>query len=135
MVTKMNGQIISLQEEVNTLKAEFIQQKQYIRQLEQMNDDLERSNRNALASVVDIENRLNQVLEKNALLEVELYEKDELNICVQRLKDEVRGKNKTCIHLIGVLFYFVLYKHLYCFICHLTSKTNDNGCFIIFFQI
>ena len=94
----MNGQITNLQEEVNTLRAEVVQQKQYIRQLEQTNDDLERSNRNALASVEDIENRLNQVLEKNALLEVELYEKEELNVYVQRLKDEVRGKYMVCIY-------------------------------------
>ncbi|CDS36588.2 nuclear distribution protein nude 1 [Echinococcus multilocularis] len=92
LVGKLNRQVTNLQEEVNTLKAEVFQQKQYIRQLEQVNDDLERSNRNALASVEDIEDRLNQVLEKNALLEVELYEKDELNVRVQRLKDEVRGE-------------------------------------------
>ncbi|KAL5968208.1 hypothetical protein TSMEX_004063 [Taenia solium] len=92
LVSKLNRQVTSLQEEVTTLKAEMLQQKQYIRQLEQVNDDLERSNRNALASVEDIEDRLNQVLEKNALLEVELYEKEELNVRVQRLKDEVRGE-------------------------------------------
>lgn len=100
LVSKLNRQVTSLQEEVNTLKAEALQQKQYIRQLEQVNDDLERSNRNALASVEDIEDRLNQVLEKNALLEVELYEKEELNVRVQRLKDEVRGE--VAIFLIGV---------------------------------
>ncbi|VDM21561.1 unnamed protein product [Hydatigera taeniaeformis] len=91
-VSKLNRQVTNLQDEVNTLKSEVLQQKQYIRQLEQVNDDLERSNRNALASVEDIEDRLNQVLEKNALLEVELYEKEELDVRVQRLKDEVRGE-------------------------------------------
>lgn len=98
LVGKLNRQVTNLQEEVNTLKAEVFQQKQYIRQLEQVNDDLERSNRNALASVEDTEDRLNQVLEKNALLEVELYEKDELNVRVQRLKDEVRDLNQELNH-------------------------------------
>ncbi|VDK35727.1 unnamed protein product [Taenia asiatica] len=98
LVSKLNRQVTSLQEEVTTLKAEVLQQKQYIRQLEQVNDDLERSNRNALASVEDIEDRLNQVLEKNALLEVELYEKEELNVRVQRLKDEVRDLNQELNH-------------------------------------
>ncbi|KAL5107381.1 Nuclear distribution protein nudE-like 1 [Taenia crassiceps] len=98
LVSKLNRQVTSLQEEVNTLKAEVLQQKQYIRQLEQVNDDLERSNRNALASVEDIEDRLNQVLEKNALLEVELYEKEELDVHVQRLKDEVRDLNQELNH-------------------------------------
>lgn len=87
-----------MQEEVNKLKTEATQRKDYIRQLEQTNDDLERSHRNALASVEDFEDKLNQVLEKNALLEVELYEKEELNICVQRLKDEVRDLNQELNH-------------------------------------
>ncbi len=89
---KLNRQVTTLQEELANLKTERTKQQQYIRQLEQVNDDLERSNRTAMASVEDIENRLNQVIEKNALLEVELYEKEELDVCVQRLKDEVRGR-------------------------------------------
>ncbi|VDL19320.1 unnamed protein product [Hymenolepis diminuta] len=98
LVTRLNRQVTSLQEEVNNLKTEAAQRKDYIRQLEQANDDLERSNRNALASVGDIEDRLNQVLEKNALLEVELYEKEELDVYVQRLKDEVRELNQELNH-------------------------------------
>ncbi|KAM3186758.1 hypothetical protein ACTXT7_003677 [Hymenolepis weldensis] len=98
LVSRLNRQVTSLQEEVNNLKTEAAQRKDYIRQLEQTNDDLERSNRNALASVGDIEDRLNQVLEKNALLEVELYEKEELDVYVQRLKDEVRELNQELNH-------------------------------------
>ncbi|VDN96174.1 unnamed protein product [Rodentolepis nana] len=94
VVARLNRQITNLQDEVNNLKTESAHRKDYIRQLEQANDDLERSNRNALASIGDIEDRLNQVLEKNALLEVELYEKEELNVCIQRLKDEVRELNQ-----------------------------------------
>lgn len=82
----------SLQEELSALKTDRAKQQQYIRQLEQLNDDLERSNRTAKASVENIGNKLNQVLEKNAMLEVELFEKEELDVCVQRLKDEIRGK-------------------------------------------
>ena len=62
----------------------------YIRELEQKNDDLERTNRCAMFSLGEFESKLNEALERNAILESELDEKDELSEAVQRLRDEAR---------------------------------------------
>lgn len=59
----------------------------YIRQLEQKNDDLERSHRAMMTSVSEFESKLNSAIERNALLE---SEQDEARAMVQRLKDEAR---------------------------------------------
>lgn len=64
--------------------------KVYIRELEQKNDDLERANRVASESVVEFESMLNQAYEKNALLELEVDEKERMQIKLQRLMDEAR---------------------------------------------
>lgn len=64
----------------------------YITHLEQKNDDLERAERAMIESVGDIEAKLNNAIERNALLENELDEKETLKAMVQRLKDEQRGK-------------------------------------------
>jgi hypothetical protein len=42
----------------------------------------------------DFEDKMNQEMERNALLEVELSEKERMSEMVQRLKDEVRGAKK-----------------------------------------
>ncbi|XP_003382876.1 PREDICTED: nuclear distribution protein nudE-like 1-B [Amphimedon queenslandica] len=62
----------------------------YTRELEQLNDDLERGKRVTMTSLDDFETKLNMALERNAILENELDEKDELSVACQRLKDEVR---------------------------------------------
>lgn len=62
----------------------------YIRELEQANDDLERAKRATIMSLEDFEQRMNQVIERNAFLESELDEKENLLESVQRLKDEAR---------------------------------------------
>merc|ERR1711934_577790 len=62
----------------------------YVRELEQQNDDLERAKRSTLASLEDFEGRLNVAIERNAFLESELDEKENLRSVVQRLKDETR---------------------------------------------
>ncbi|XP_021361579.1 nuclear distribution protein nudE homolog 1-like isoform X1 [Mizuhopecten yessoensis] len=62
----------------------------YIRELEQSNDDLERTKRATVVSLEDFEQRLNQAIERNAFLENELDEKENLGDTVQRLKDEAR---------------------------------------------
>ncbi|KAL1131029.1 hypothetical protein AAG570_012267 [Ranatra chinensis] len=62
----------------------------YIRELEQKNDDLERSQRALYMSVGDFESKLNSALERNVLLESELDDKEILQTMVQRLKDEAR---------------------------------------------
>lgn len=61
-----------------------------IRNLEQMNDDLERSKRALAATLEDFETKFNSQIEKNVLLENELGEKSELEEVIQRLKDEAR---------------------------------------------
>merc|ERR1711887_95670 len=62
----------------------------YVRELEQQNDDLERVKRSTLASLEDFEGRMNAAIERNAFLESELDEKENLKMAVQRLKDETR---------------------------------------------
>ena len=62
----------------------------YVRELEQQNDDLERAKRSTLANLEDFEGRLNVAIERNAFLESELDEKENLRGVVQRLKDETR---------------------------------------------
>ncbi|XP_073976111.1 nuclear distribution protein nudE-like 1-B isoform X2 [Rhodnius prolixus] len=62
----------------------------YIRELEQKNDDLERSQRAMYTSLGEFESKLNYALERNVLLESELDEKESLKTMVQRLKDEAR---------------------------------------------
>ncbi|XP_013855457.1 nuclear distribution protein nudE homolog 1 [Austrofundulus limnaeus] len=66
------------------------QLQKYIRELEQANDDLERTKRATIMSLEDFEQRMNQVIERNAFLESELDEKETLLVSVQRLKDEAR---------------------------------------------
>lgn len=74
------------------LKKEKIQMQTYIRELEQKNDDLERAERMVAESVAAIEASLHMAMEKNALLESEVDEKDNLKEKLQRLADETRGK-------------------------------------------
>ncbi|XP_033330793.1 nuclear distribution protein nudE [Megalopta genalis] len=62
----------------------------YIRELEQKNDDLERAHRINRVTEEEIEAKLNSAIEKNALLESELDEKEGLKVIVQRLMDEIR---------------------------------------------
>lgn len=46
-------------------------------------------------SLEDFEQRMNQVIERNAFLESELDEKENLLESVQRLKDEARGRKSA----------------------------------------
>lgn len=48
--------------------------------------------RETCASLGDFEIKMNDAIERNALLEVELDEKESLQAMVQRLKDEISGK-------------------------------------------
>ncbi|NXY88745.1 NDE1 protein, partial [Alcedo cyanopectus] len=83
-------QISALEEDLAQTKALTDQLKTYIRALEQANDDLERENRATITSLEDFEQRLNQTIERNALLESELDEKENLLESIQRLKDKAR---------------------------------------------
>lgn len=48
-------------------------------------------------SLEDFEQRLNQAIERNAFLESELDEKENLLESVQRLKDEARGQHRPVV--------------------------------------
>uniref|UniRef100_H3D139 NudE neurodevelopment protein 1 n=1 Tax=Tetraodon nigroviridis TaxID=99883 RepID=H3D139_TETNG len=83
-------QISGLEGELAENTAIKDQLQKYIRELEQANDDLERTKRTTIMSLEDFEQRMNQVIERNAFLESELDEKEDLLESVQRLKDEAR---------------------------------------------
>ncbi|XP_075999376.1 nuclear distribution protein nudE homolog 1-like [Genypterus blacodes] len=83
-------QISSLEGDLAETTAIKDQLHKYIRELEQANDDLERAKRATIMSLEDFEQRMNQVIERNAFLESELDEKENLLESVQRLKDEAR---------------------------------------------
>jgi len=83
-------QITRLEEDLTRVSHHRDELSRYIRELEQTNDDLERAKRNVSAMVEDFEKRMNETLERNALLESELDEKETLQECIQRLKEETR---------------------------------------------
>lgn len=61
--------------------------------------------RATIMSLEDFEQRMNQVIERNAFLESELDEKENLLESVQRLKDEARGTHYYW-HTLCTLFVF-----------------------------
>ncbi|TMW39299.1 hypothetical protein DOY81_015621 [Sarcophaga bullata] len=77
-------------ENINYEKRRGDSMKDYLRQLEQKNDDLERAHRILNESIVDFERMLDKAYEKNALLEMEVDEKEVLQEKLQRLMDETR---------------------------------------------
>lgn len=84
------SQISEMEEEANQRHKREEEYVKYIRELEQKNDDLERSQRAMYTSLGEFETKLNYALERNVLLESELDEKETLKTMVQRLKDEAR---------------------------------------------
>lgn len=92
-------QIGDLQYELSVVKSEREELTKYIRELEQSNDDLERSKRTTVCSLEDFESKLNQAIERNAFLESELDDKETMAMMVQRLKDEARDmRQELLIH-------------------------------------
>merc|ERR1719147_498510 len=83
-------QINELETELSEIKGIKEKLHKYVRELEQQNDDLERAKRSTLVSLEDFEGRMNAAIERNAFLESELDEKENLKMAVQRLKDETR---------------------------------------------
>ncbi|XP_075941308.1 nuclear distribution protein nudE homolog 1 isoform X2 [Anarhichas minor] len=88
--SEAHRQISSLEGDLAETTAVRDQLHKYIRELEQANDDLERTKRATIMSLEDFEQKMNQVIERNAFLENELDEKENLLESVQRLKDEAR---------------------------------------------
>lgn len=82
----------TVEKQLESVKKERDEMRDYLRQLEQKNDDLERAHRILNESIVDFERMLDKAYEKNALLEMEVDEKEILQEKLQRLMDETRGK-------------------------------------------
>jgi len=82
--------VSSLQDEVSEYSSKISDLQKYVRELEHNNDNLERGNRAMMCSLEDFEKKLNEAIEKNALLENEVEDKAGLQDMVQRLKDESR---------------------------------------------
>ncbi|XP_026467033.1 nuclear distribution protein nudE-like 1-B [Ctenocephalides felis] len=87
---KLDKENCSLEINCNALSSEKEKLLIYIRELEQKNDDLERAHRNVTESVATFEDLLNKAYEKNALLENEVGEKENLQVQLQRMRDEAR---------------------------------------------
>ncbi|XP_072931980.1 nuclear distribution protein nudE-like 1 isoform X2 [Epargyreus clarus] len=80
----------ALENELQALKIDKEKQAVYIREIEQKNDDLERGQRVISESVACIETLLNQAYERNAVLESEVDEIENLRVKLQRATDEAR---------------------------------------------
>ncbi|XP_012546560.2 nuclear distribution protein nudE-like 1 isoform X1 [Bombyx mori] len=80
----------ALENELQALKIDKDKQAAYVRELEQKNDDLERGQRVISESVSCIETMLNEAYERNAVLENEVDEIENLRIKLQRANDEAR---------------------------------------------
>lgn len=85
-----NQQTILLQEKLAEVTSINEQLTTHIRELEQSNDDLERAKRHLDATLADFDAKLNEQIERNELLESEIGEKEQLQVVIQRLKDEAR---------------------------------------------
>lgn len=107
-LTVYERDITAYETKVNQFITERDSLKSYIRELEQKNDDLERTNRVVSESVSGFEAMLNQAYEKNALLEMEIDEKEQMQINLQRLMDEARGQKKIITRTVGNIKKFLL---------------------------
>jgi len=88
--TEANENQRQMQRELESLRS--LQEKFIIktRELEIDYDDLERTERAAKSSLMDLENKYNKAIERNVILENELEGKNSLIEQVQRLKDELK---------------------------------------------
>lgn len=86
-----NTTVNSLQRELDATRQSVHLYKAQVRELEMGNDDLERNERQATSSLVDVEQKYAKALEDKILLEHELQDKLVLEETCQRLRDELRG--------------------------------------------
>ncbi|KAJ9098252.1 hypothetical protein QFC21_004581 [Naganishia friedmannii] len=84
---------------IENLEKEVDDRKQAIVKLELGNDDLERSQRNALSSILDLESKHNRLLEEKILLEEDLLGRERLEEELQRLRDELRDQTLETAYL------------------------------------
>lgn len=114
-MTSTESDYTVLEQKYSSVCEEKDRLKLYTRELEQVNDDLERAHRVVTESVAGFEAMLNQAYEKNALLEIEVDEKEVLQVKLQRLMDETRGNqlvlvSRTVISCGSTMFVFLSLK-------------------------
>ncbi|KAK6909371.1 hypothetical protein I203_103388 [Kwoniella mangroviensis CBS 8507] len=83
----------AMQREMDNLRSERDKTLVALRDLEMGNDELERNERVAVSSLLDLESKYNRAIEEKTLLEQEIVQKQELEEGCQRLKDEMRDAN------------------------------------------
>lgn len=88
--SESHSQLNDLQSKYEKFSTENEQLKSYIRDLEQSNDDLDRAKRTLDATLAEFDSRLNEQVERNEILVSEISEKEQLQVVIQRLKDEAR---------------------------------------------
>ncbi|KAL1412373.1 NADH:ubiquinone oxidoreductase [Vanrija albida] len=91
--------VAAMQREMDNLRSERDKTLIALRDLEMGNDELERNERVAVSSLLDMEIKYNRAIEDKTLLEQEVIQKQELEEECQRLKDDVRDANNE----IGIL--------------------------------
>lgn len=89
-LSEHNSTLTNLQKELSLLKEAVDVYKAKLRDTEMTNDELENAERMIASSLADMEGKYNKTIEKTALLEEELIEKQRLEEENQRLKDELR---------------------------------------------
>lgn len=90
---KTSQNLDSIQRELQFVRSQQEYYKSRTRELEQDNDDLERSERVAKSSLQTMETKLSHAMEHNSKLQGEVETKKVLVDEVQRLKDELRDLN------------------------------------------
>ncbi|WVR00145.1 hypothetical protein IAU59_007287 [Kwoniella sp. CBS 9459] len=83
----------AMQREMDNLRSERDKTLVALRDLEMGNDELERNERVAVSSLLDLESKYNRAIEEKTLLEQEVVQRQELEEECQRLKDEMRDAN------------------------------------------
>ena len=81
------------QREMDNLRSERDKTLVALRDLEMGNDELERNERVAVSSLLDLESKYNRAIEEKTLLEQEVVLRQELEEEIQRVKDELRGES------------------------------------------
>ncbi|WRT70183.1 uncharacterized protein IL334_007177 [Kwoniella shivajii] len=83
----------AMHREMDNLRSERDKTLVALRDLEMGNDELERNERVAVSSLLDLESKYNRAIEEKTLLEQEIVQKQEMEEECQRLKDEMRDAN------------------------------------------
>lgn len=91
--------IFTLESQVSEASAQLDDLRRRFRELEQQNDDLERAERVAASSLGEIEGRYGRLLERTALLEEDLEEKNVLIGELQRVRDELGDMHQEVLAL------------------------------------